>query len=200
MEKVVLGLGSNLTDRTKNLTSAFRLLIERSIIRAPIRVSSTCQSPALVPDGAPKAWKKCFLNIAIEGNTALSPFELLTQIKQLEKDLGRKQHEKWAPREIDIDILFYSEFEIHNEQLQIPHPENFNRDFILRSLQDLFPNRSEFQRDFSQDCQRIPLQILPFELVGILNVTPDSFSDGNEWFKPQHAKQQAEKLVKPGRV
>ncbi len=49
-------------------------------------------------------------------------------------DLGRIENEKWGPREIDLDILFYNNVVYHDEVLDIPHTELEKRDFVLIPL------------------------------------------------------------------
>ncbi|RLC51487.1 MAG: 2-amino-4-hydroxy-6-hydroxymethyldihydropteridine diphosphokinase [Candidatus Cloacimonadota bacterium] len=56
-----------------------------------------------------------------------------------EINMGRIRHEKWGPRIIDIDMLFYSNEIIEDEDLIIPHPGIAQREFVLRSLIELCP-------------------------------------------------------------
>jgi hypothetical protein len=65
--------------------------------------------------------------------------QLLTAVKQIERDMGRKPSERWGPRLIDIDILVYGDVEITSEELTIPHPEMWNRRFVLIPLLDVLP-------------------------------------------------------------
>ncbi|MEN9370867.1 MAG: 2-amino-4-hydroxy-6-hydroxymethyldihydropteridine diphosphokinase, partial [Bacteroidota bacterium] len=57
----------------------------------------------------------------------------------IESKMGRERMQKWEPRIIDLDIIFYGE-EIHQTSfIQIPHPELQNRAFVLQPLLDLNP-------------------------------------------------------------
>ncbi len=81
-----------------------------------------------------------FLNMAVRVRTELSPYELLKVLKQLERDLGRtrKSHDGiHYDRTIDIDILLYDNLEINSEELQIPHPRMWERDFVMRPLKEI---------------------------------------------------------------
>ncbi len=87
------------------------------------------------------AWGKedqpSFLNQALEIHTILSPHLLLKEVLKIEKQVGRVRKEKYGPRIIDIDILFY-DVEIYNDSfLKIPHPEIQNRRFVLVPLAEI---------------------------------------------------------------
>lgn len=80
-----------------------------------------------------------FVNQAIKVNTACTPTEVLDQIFIIEQKMGRKRSEKWGPRIIDIDIIFYGHKIIKNHNLIIPHPQISNRSFVLKPLMDICP-------------------------------------------------------------
>ena len=90
------------------------------------------------------AWGKIdqpmFLNQCIQINTPLKPIPLLQQILEIEKHLGRTRHEKYGPRIIDIDILFYND-EIYNDSLlTVPHPALQYRRFALKPMNEIAPD------------------------------------------------------------
>jgi 2-amino-4-hydroxy-6-hydroxymethyldihydropteridine diphosphokinase len=91
-----------------------------------------------------EAWGKkdqnSFLNQALELQTSLSAFELLDAILQIEEKLGRKRSEKYGPRLIDIDILFFNHEVIHTDHLKVPHPHLQNRRFVLQCLNEIAPH------------------------------------------------------------
>ena len=80
-----------------------------------------------------------FLNqvIIVETNLAAQP--LLQLILTIEENMGRVRTTKYAPRVIDIDILFYNEEIITSNNLVVPHPEIENRRFVLIPLNELDP-------------------------------------------------------------
>ena len=123
---IVLALGSNLGSRLENLITASKMLPLRNR-----KYSYVYESRALLPENAPQNWDIPFLNMAISGYTHLSPTELLNSIKDIEKSLGRRSTEIWAPRHIDIDILFYGNSSIKDATLTIPHKRMHERDFVL---------------------------------------------------------------------
>ena len=114
-EEVYLLLGSNVGDRDSNLSRAIERISQSA--GELLKVSRIYQTAA---------WGKIdqasFLNQAVYINTAHAPLELLTQLKNIEKEVGRVSTEKWGPRVIDIDILFYGSEIIQDPQLQVPHP------------------------------------------------------------------------------
>ena len=137
-----------------------------------------------------------FLNMIVWGECDLSPEELLVKLKQIEHEIGRPLvYERWAPRVIDLDILFIDGVNLNNSKLQIPHPEIGNRPFLQHLL--ALTNPLKFNYNQSNDCFLKSFTLFP-KLVGIVNVTPDSFSDGGVNFKPDKAVRKALELSHDG--
>jgi 2-amino-4-hydroxy-6-hydroxymethyldihydropteridine diphosphokinase/dihydropteroate synthase len=134
---IILGLGSNKGDRAALLEKAVEMLAPT--VRN-LRRSSLYETKALLPAGAPAAWNMPFLNMAITGETALSPSDMLAAIKTIEKQLGRRPSEVWAPREIDLDILAIDNLILEEAGLSIPHRALLDRDFALLPLAQLVPD------------------------------------------------------------
>lgn len=92
-----------------------------------------------------------FFNQAIIIDTDFSPEELLDKVLEIEVKLGRNREEEaevkartgepFAPRPIDIDILFYDDEVIDTPRLKIPHPLIQSRDFVLRPLNEIAPDK-----------------------------------------------------------
>lgn len=72
-----------------------------------------------------------FLNQVILIKTMLTPSDLLSYLLHIELDAGRKRTEKYGPRIIDLDILFYENSVIATPELEIPHPRIAERRFVL---------------------------------------------------------------------
>jgi 2-amino-4-hydroxy-6-hydroxymethyldihydropteridine diphosphokinase len=81
-----------------------------------------------------------FYNIAIRLNTSYSPRELLNKIHQIETALKRIRLIHWGPRTIDLDILFYDDQKIQEDDLVVPHPEIQNRRFVLIPMLEIVDN------------------------------------------------------------
>lgn len=132
MNGIYLLLGSNLGDRVAILAKA---LMQLEASAGQLKAQSSLYETA--------AWGKTdqapFLNQVVEINTALSPEELLAQVLTIEKSLGRNREEKWAPRTIDIDILYYEHFIMNTPELTLPHPYLHERRFTLVPLAEIAP-------------------------------------------------------------
>lgn len=164
-----------------------------------------------------------YLNCAVQLNTALQPRQLLTELKNIEQQLGRQYSTiRYTERIIDLDIALYDNIVYNDDVLQIPHPKLYERNFVLQPLYDINPtltlpniynnnvnitikqcidqlksqqkNNNNNMND--QMLQRVlPLhnyqhdnnyyKLLPLQLrtyiMGILNITYDSFSDGGKY-------------------
>lgn len=130
MNGIYLGLGTNLGNRHENLNQALSLINVK--IGKVIKKSSIHET---------KAWGKTnqpdFLNMVIQIETDLIPHELLSCCISIENQLGRVRKEKWGERIIDIDILYYNNLKISEDNLTIPHPFIEERDFVLIPLKEL---------------------------------------------------------------
>ncbi|MDX1562155.1 MAG: dihydropteroate synthase [Gammaproteobacteria bacterium] len=176
---IYLGLGSNLGERRGNLRRALEALGRESI--AVARVSPTVETPALLAEDAPADWNLPFLNLVVECTTSLDPNALLDALQRIERELGRGDHPRWAPRTIDIDILLYGDEVVESAALTIPHAELQNRSFVLSPLAALAPNLRIPGTDVSViGALRRKRLTIPL-WMGIVNVTPDSFSDGGRY-------------------
>lgn len=133
MHKVYLILGSNEGDRKKYIREAITNISNLPNSRI-ISESSVYQTEAWGRDNLP-----AHLNVVLEINTDLEPFELLNQLQYIELNLGRTRTDKWGIRTIDIDILYYDDMIINTDQLTIPHPLIQERKFVLVPLAELAP-------------------------------------------------------------
>jgi 2-amino-4-hydroxy-6-hydroxymethyldihydropteridine diphosphokinase len=80
-----------------------------------------------------------FLNAAAGLVVSLSAEELMAAAKGIECAMGREPGPRWGPRLIDLDILLYGDAEIRTDDLVVPHPELWNRLFVLGPLSDILP-------------------------------------------------------------
>jgi 2-amino-4-hydroxy-6-hydroxymethyldihydropteridine diphosphokinase len=130
--RVFLGLGSNLGDREASLERAGRLLEERGFTRR--RESSLYLTEPV--GGPPQGW---FINAVLEGETALTPEELLRACLDVERVLGRVRDVRNGPRTIDIDLLLYGSQVRRGPDLELPHPRLPERRFVLVPLAEIAP-------------------------------------------------------------
>lgn len=129
--RYILCLGSNVGDRQQYLLNALKGMAKLGIIEKKSGLYLT------EPFGVKN--QQAFYNAIVILKSALSPFQLLEDIKILELGVGRKQRPRWHEREIDIDILDYDGEVISTDQLNIPHKELENRNFVLIPLKELEP-------------------------------------------------------------
>jgi 2-amino-4-hydroxy-6-hydroxymethyldihydropteridine diphosphokinase len=80
-----------------------------------------------------------FLNQALKVSTNRTAPAWLLTLLGIEEKMGRRRLEKYGPRSIDIDILFFNNSIIQLPQLTIPHPEIRNRRFALAPLEEIAP-------------------------------------------------------------
>jgi 2-amino-4-hydroxy-6-hydroxymethyldihydropteridine diphosphokinase len=133
MTETYLGLGSNLGDRAANLWEAARRLCEVPGCTVE-RLSLLYETAPVGPQN--QGW---FLNAVVRADVSLSPRELLAAAKRIELEMGRQPSERWGPRLIDIDLLLFSDESIQSDDLIVPHPELWNRRFVLVPLADVLP-------------------------------------------------------------
>jgi len=123
-----IALGSNIGDKL----GYFRLAVKE------ISNSGTCsvEKVSSVYETLPYGNKEQdnFYNAAIYIRTELEMFDLLAFLKSIEKKLGRVSGPRWAPREIDLDLLFFNDVVYSDEKLTVPHKEVAKRDFVLVPL------------------------------------------------------------------
>jgi 2-amino-4-hydroxy-6-hydroxymethyldihydropteridine diphosphokinase/dihydropteroate synthase len=211
---VILGLGSNIGDRLFYLRSALQLL--KSVVELRIiRVSPIYLSDALLHADGRAEWNLPYLNLAIAIKTTLTPYELLHQVKNIETRIGRMPGEDWSPRPIDIDILAWDDLVQYDEKLHLPHEYVATRPFALWPLADVAPRwihpvlhqtaselcagwGSRFTGEAPLHTRQIAQRIDTSELMGILNITPDSFSDGGKLLDPAAVIASAHALIKDG--
>lgn len=167
-----------------------------------------------------------FLNAICEIETELDPLDLLRAVKCIEKDLGRDLHgTRNGPRHIDLDIITYGErvVSIPDHNLNIPHVSLSEREFVLRPICDISPDIHIPQRDgellsaskllerlISRNGEAGLIKVTPTHtgrllrwgertlLMGIINATPDSFSDGGRHNTIGTALAQVEKFANYG--
>jgi len=134
-ERVFIAIGSNLGDRAANCRKAAGLLGRDNSRVCIVALSALYESePWGIAGQAP------FLNLVAEVATALAPAELLARLKEIEDTLGRVVTERWGPRLIDLDIVYYGARVIREEGLTIPHPHAHERGFVLAPLAEIAPD------------------------------------------------------------
>lgn len=149
MLEAVLSLGSNMGDREFYLRSAVEALKNVPGIKL-VSVSSVYETePFGVSDSQGK-----YLNCCVLIKTNLPPFALLGVCLGIETKLGRQRPYRFAPRTIDIDIIFYENEIINDENLTLPHPRMEERAFVLVPMMDILPEGKFKSFDFGKKISK----------------------------------------------
>lgn len=134
MNTAYLLTGGNIGDRMNYLLRA-KEAISKNCGRV-LKQSSVYETAAWGNEN-----QNAFLNQVLKIETPLNAVELLNAVLQIEQQLGRKREQKYGPRTIDIDILFFNEEVINQHGLKLPHPELQNRRFVLVPLNEIAADR-----------------------------------------------------------
>ena len=78
----------------------------------------------LVVEGGPGSVAPC----------AEAALQLLQALHQLEQRYGRQRRERWGPRSLDLDLLWWGELVSPSPSLELPHPRWHERGFVLAPL------------------------------------------------------------------
>ncbi|KAJ5438670.1 Folic acid synthesis protein fol1 [Penicillium daleae] len=198
LHRAFIALGSNVGDRVEMIEKAC-LELDRANIKVKRTSSLFETTPMYVLE------QDTFINGVCEVETTLAPMELLDTLQSLENALGRKKLIDKGPRSIDLDILLYDQEVFSHERLIVPHKLMLERDFVLRPLCQLIPHERPPQQGKNTQTYSEYLKALPppeptphsttpisstfpslhatdptrnTHVMAILNLTPDSFSDG----------------------
>ncbi|KAF6841508.1 folic acid synthesis protein [Colletotrichum musicola] len=192
-----IALGSNVGDRVSWIEKACAEMDRRGI--KVKRTSSLWETePMYVLD------QDRFVNGACEVETELEPLALLDELQDIERTMGRQKFIDKGPRNIDLDILMYGDEKVEHPRLKIPHIGIPEREFVLRPLAELIPNKPIYTSnpwkltlDYLNELPPAAAPLSPLtpisanhqalvsltptrktHVMAIVNVTPDSFSDG----------------------
>lgn len=130
LHKAWLLTGGNTGDRYSFLNQAKEQISRHC--GCVVKASSVYETDAWGNESQPS-----FLNQVLEIETTLTPKKLIREILSIEKKLGRIRSERYGPRTIDIDILFYEGEVIDEPALTIPHPRMQDRRFVLAPLAEI---------------------------------------------------------------
>jgi 2-amino-4-hydroxy-6-hydroxymethyldihydropteridine diphosphokinase len=128
LHRVYLSLGSNI-NREDNICDCLDSLADRY---GELSISSVFESESVGFQGDP------FLNLVVGLRTAQGVDELSVSLKEIELDQGReKQHDKFAGRTLDIDILLFDELCGDFDGIRLPRPEITENAYVLWPLAEI---------------------------------------------------------------
>ncbi|KAJ5105548.1 hypothetical protein NUU61_002895 [Penicillium alfredii] len=193
IHRAFIALGSNVGDRVEMIEKAC-LELDQANIKVK-RTSSLFETTPMY-----MLEQGTFINGVCEVETTLAPLDLLNTLQSIEIALGRKKLIEKGPRSIDLDILLYDQEVFSHERLNIPHNLMLERDFVLRPLCQYVAQLGKDAQTYNTYLAALPppeptpLSTTPISpqfpplhatdpkrsthVMAILNLTPDSFSDG----------------------
>lgn len=134
MERVYIGLGSNLAEPLRQLQGALKALAQLPHTELA-GCSAFYSSDPLGPPDQPR-----YVNAVAALDTSLEPLQLLDALQAIELDQGReRKDERWGPRTLDLDILVFGQRLLNEPRLQVPHYHMHARPFVLYPLAELAP-------------------------------------------------------------
>ena len=130
---IYFGLGSNLGNRLQNLRMALtRLETFGNLMKA----SDVFETEAWGGVPQPNYLNAC---VKIECHSHYEPHEILSAVKNFEREIGRVESVRWGARKIDIDILMIDDVILDAPDLVIPHMRIPERMFVLVPLSQIVP-------------------------------------------------------------
>lgn len=134
MERIYIGLGSNLAEPVQQLRSALAALAALPHTQL-LASSSLYASDPLGPADQPR-----YVNAVAMLDSTLQPHALLDALQRIEQEQGRtRKAERWGPRTLDLDILLFGNRILDDARLQVPHYHMHARPFVLYPLAELAP-------------------------------------------------------------
>lgn len=144
-----LGIGGNLGDTQQNLINVISNLAHQLDVEV-LSVSKLYKTPPWGQTDQP-----AFLNACLLVETSLTARLLLDKCLDIEQKLGRVRAERWGPRQVDIDILYFGDEVIVEEGLEVPHPRMTDRAFVMQPLSDIAPDKLISGKLVSQWAQEL---------------------------------------------
>ncbi|NIQ01834.1 MAG: 2-amino-4-hydroxy-6-hydroxymethyldihydropteridine diphosphokinase [Nitrospinaceae bacterium] len=129
-----IGIGSNMGSPEEHCKEAADLLDDHPAI------SITTRSSLYRTEPFGKTEQDWFINSVVEATTHLSAEGLLKACLAIENRMGRARGEKWDPRIIDLDLLFFDDCVFKERGLEIPHPGIPERSFVLVPMNEIAPD------------------------------------------------------------
>ncbi len=150
--RAYVGLGANLGDARATLTSAVHALgaLPTVRVRGVSRLYGT--RPVGVVDQPDFMNAVVALDVPAGPDPATGAIALLIALKGIERGFGRRDRERWGPRELDLDLLIFGRSSLAIDRppdggsldpgnagrlLVVPHRDAAERLFVLAPLSDL---------------------------------------------------------------
>lgn len=132
MRELYFSLGSNIEPRLAYLKFAVRELSNY--------FQFDCCSSLYQTSACDDVDQEDFFNLCVKFFTSVEdPYRILKIIHEIESRIGRRRDKSRpkGPRVIDIDILFFGDVILQEEQLTIPHKSLLQRNFVLIPMAEI---------------------------------------------------------------
>ena len=114
-------------------------VVEAAIARLDADFALFNASPIILNKAVGAAGRD-FANAAALVESPLEPLAMLTALKSLERDFGRRPGRRWGERVLDLDLVAWDGGRLVTRTLAIPHPRLASRDFVLGPLTAIAPD------------------------------------------------------------
>jgi len=130
--RCLIAIGSNLGDRLENVRAGLSALSSHDEVTVDAVSSLYETAPVGGPDN-----QGPYLNGAFAATTTLGAAELLALLHRIEASRERERTVHWGPRTLDLDLLVHGDLVSDDEALQVPHPRQHQRRFVLVPVCDV---------------------------------------------------------------
>jgi 2-amino-4-hydroxy-6-hydroxymethyldihydropteridine diphosphokinase len=160
----LIAIGSNLGDRLDNVRAGVAGLDANDTIDV-VAVSRLYET---APVGGPDD-QGAYLNAAALVETSLGAADLLAELHRIEADRERRRVVRWGPRTLDLDLLVYADLVSDDPALEVPHPRQHERRFVLVPVCDVAPDlvHPRLGRTMADLLGDLPLVPGDLDVVGV---------------------------------
>lgn len=153
--RAYVGLGANLGDPAATLAGGIHALAALPGTRLAGVSRLYVTAPVGVVDQPDFRNAVAALDVPAGPDPQTGAIALLVALKALERAFGRRDRQRWGPRELDLDLLVFGRHAVRVERppaarsadparpgaqwLAVPHPAARERLFVLAPLADLAP-------------------------------------------------------------
>lgn len=113
-------------------------IVEAAISRLDAEFELFDASPIILNKAVGGAGRD-FANAVALVESALDPVAMLSSLKRIERDFGRRPGKRWGSRVLDLDLVAWEGPRFVSRRLTIPHPRLEERDFVLGPLATIAP-------------------------------------------------------------
>ncbi len=128
-----VAIGSNLNQPRERVSEACERIRALPATRLELRSRLYLTRP-MGPQDQPD-----YVNAAAGLLTQFTARALLDALLDIERRMGRERHERWGPRQIDLDLVWMVGEVVEQPGLTLPHPGVSARNFVLYPLGDIAP-------------------------------------------------------------